>query len=1182
MSSTDTSRKERTPFRPLNSLHSIKQPDFGKSILSSSTKHQRGIPTENSQRSIGDDSSLFDSTDGSINFDIIPVIPPQYVSPRKDSSSDMAIQREPPKDKNASSSSTSSSQHSASSQRPAADALPNRASLQQTEFGKASPLRNPLRRDHPNVFNPNKGRNEHHRAAPAPAFRDPRSIIAAAPPSQPQFKRPGDKPRAHVSQQSSDPLFAPIRNPLYAPQPNPLRSSTSQHQAIRMPTNNAPKTIHAPPRPTFSSSVGPNTSFQPSGAPPASRKTIDLTSQDSDDDDRFDPNAALREDKFGSADAHAYVDASQTGENIKALLEGAFEDDEDKPKIRLRKRAKKQDKPSTEDKKMQSLEAKLKELELEAETKQEEEKPAEEDEDEEDGTVEGMKVKLLPHQVDGVAWMTDKEIGVRKKNGVLPRGGILADDMGLGKTIQSVTLILTNPRPALDAKPPPENPKQKMPIKDVGKGTLVVAPLALIKQWEAEIKDKVDKDHALRVLVHHGPSRTKSHAELKKYDVVITTYQILASEHAGSSDADGGAKLGCFGVHWYRVILDEAHSIKNRNAKSTKACYALKSWYRWCLTGTPMQNNLDELQSLIAFLKIKPYNNLGNWKEQITGPMKNGQGQIAIKRVQYFLKGFMKRRTKDILKQDGALNFGGNSKTGEQKGAGMRIVKRDVKTIICELDPRERDLYDQLQERAQSRLNDMMAGESNDYMGALVLLLRLRQACNHPQLISGSMAKDGDAVSVGRLIAAPISREGSNNDNDLDDLAGLIGGLTVETKVCDICSAKLTPEEASKGSPRCFDCEQLALNTHSQKKRSKKEKKKQKVKAEAVKKPAPRIRNRKVVLDSDDEDDEGEGDWLVDETQQKRPDLGRAGGTDDEDAEGGGESLGSIDSVDDSGITSTIASDSAVSESDDDSEDEGSSDPSMPLASTKVRRLLKILHTETPEHKTIVFSQFTSMLDIIEPHLKKASIKYVRYDGSMKNDAREAALESLRNHKATRVLLCSLKCGSLGLNLTAASRVVIVEPFWNPFVEEQAIDRVHRLNQTVDVKVFRLTVGNTVEERILELQEKKRELAKAAIEGGTAVGKLSMRDIMSLFGRNAEIPHVDDNDPQGKPVNYSMPKIARNNPDKRREASSSGGAPRQVGWSNGRLSYDRNDRRGGYERNSGGRIRNEDPVYGRR
>lgn len=931
-------------------------------------------------------------------------------------------------------------------------------------------------------------------------------------------------------------------------------------QTIRVPTNRQPKTIPAAPRPVFSSSsIGANTTFQTFRAPPP-KNLVDLTKPADDDDDTFDPDAALRDDKFGAVDPYSYVDAGQTSENIKALLEGAFDDD-DAPKMRLRRRAKKQEKPK-EDKKMLSLENKLKQLELDTAAEPESEGPEKDDEDEEDGTVEGLTVKLLPHQVEGVSWMIDKEIGERKKNGVLPKGGILADDMGLGKTVQSVTLILTNPRPALDAKPPPENPKRKMPTKDVGRGTLVVAPLALIRQWEAEIRTKVDEEHALRVLVHHGPSRTKSHVELKKYDVVITTYQILASEHAGSSEHADGVKVGCFGVHWYRIILDEAHSIKNRNAKSTQATYALRGWYRWCLTGTPMQNNLDELQSLICFLQIKPYDHLGTWKDQITTPMKNGKGNYAIKRIQYFLRAFMKRRTKDILKQDGALNFGGKAKTGDDKSPGMQIVERHVETVSCELDPQERDFYDQLQSRAQSRLEDMMTGEKTDYIGALVLLLRLRQACNHPKLIQSAMNKDKDALSTGAPVGSQTPRKPTSSiDDDMDALTGALGGLSVATKFCDVCNVKLSPPEATGGTARCVDCESLVTHKDGRKKH-KKTKSKKKAPVTPVKKPL-KSRNRKIVVDSDDdEDEEGEGDWLVSEDQQKLPSLGKAGDQDDEDIEGGGETLGSIDTADHS-ITSSRSSDSASDSEDSDVDIPTSS--STPATSTKIRKLLRILHVESPEHKIIVFSQFTSMLDIIEPFLKASSIKYVRYDGSMRNDAREASLNSLRNDKSTRVLLCSLKCGSLGLNLTAASRVVLIEPFWNPFVEEQAIDRVHRLNQTVDVKVFKLTVANTVEERILELQEKKRELAKAAIEGGKAVAKLTMRDLMSLFGRN---PEEGGRGSDGAKVDFEKPKVLR--AEQR--------LPGSIGQSGSRLS---NERRGKTE-SASRRITNEDPVYGRR
>src|SRR6202042_1840010 len=108
------------------------------------------------------------------------------------------------------------------------------------------------------------------------------------------------------------------------------------------------------------------------------------------------------------------------------------------------------------------------------------------------------------------------------------------------------------------------------------------------------------------------------------------------------------------------------------------------------------------------------------------------------------------------------------------------------------------------------------------------------------------------------------------------------------------------------------------------------------------------------------------------------------------------------------------------------SESWGEEQLSKVIASTKITHLLHILGKEAAQHKFIVFSQFTSMLDLIEPCLRQGGFEYARYDGSMKNDLREASLNKLRNDENCRVLLCSLKCGSLGLNLTAATRVVIL------------------------------------------------------------------------------------------------------------------------------------------------------------
>lgn len=155
------------------------------------------------------------------------------------------------------------------------------------------------------------------------------------------------------------------------------------------------------------------------------------------------------------------------------------------------------------------------------------------------------------------------------------------------------------------------------------------------------------------------------------------------------------------------------------------------------------------------------------------------------------------------------------------------------------------------------------------------------------------------------------------------------------------------------------------------------------------------------------------------------------------------------------------------------------------VISSKVATLFKFLHEskkQDPLTKSVVFSQFRKMLLLLEAPLKAAGFGVLRLDGSMTAKKRSDVIKefSQSGPRAPTVLLASLKAAGAGINLTAASRVYLMEPWWNPGVEEQAMDRVHRIGQQQEVKVVRLIVRDSIEERILELQEKKMKLVSGA------------------------------------------------------------------------------------------------------
>lgn len=171
--------------------------------------------------------------------------------------------------------------------------------------------------------------------------------------------------------------------------------------------------------------------------------------------------------------------------------------------------------------------------------------------------------------------------------------------------------------------------------------------------------------------------------------------------------------------------------------------------------------------------------------------------------------------------------------------------------------------------------------------------------------------------------------------------------------------------------------------------------------------------------------------------------------------------------------------------------------------SAKVTKCVELLERfQADGQKTIVFSQFVSLLDLLQIPISDKGWDCERYDGSMNADARNDAINRFTDNPNTKIMLISLKAGNSGLNLVAASRVIILDPFWNPFIEMQAVDRAHRIGQQRPVEVHRILIQKTVEDRIIELQERKKKLVDEALSEGASksLGRLGLRELAFLFG----------------------------------------------------------------------------------
>lgn len=781
-----------------------------------------------------------------------------------------------------------------------------------------------------------------------------------------------------------------------------------------------------------------------------------------------------------------------------------------------------------------------------------------------EGAEEGLQTKRLPEEIhpmwkpatfpDGTKfYYSDYNEAISLEfpsRPTPPRGGILADDQGLGKTIQSLSLILTNKGSSSTVG------KKDATGRYSSNATLIVVPVSVLNQWAGEVK-KHTKAKLLDVLLHHGPQRWNVPVtRLAQADIVITSYATLSKEHEQqqSASAEGSEKqtkrkkkkpkaavkkrpIQLLSIRWHRVILDEAHLIRSRNTLMAKGTFSLIAERRWCLTGTPIQNQLDDLFSLIHFLHAEPFAEYRVWKNVIAKPYERNDPRAA-EQLRNLLGHILLRRTKAVLsaatsssssssssssmlKEDEEEAKGGTEsrkrrrttassddddyedatteleededeveedeeEEDKRRGKRKRVENQDdfvlpprvVETVALTFSEDESDFYNGLYQQSKIKFDSFVKSGTvlQNYATVLELLLRLRQACNHPFLVLESLnksrkktAQDFEAFLDSKFFENSASyfqtlrtkllatvnktREGDGDEakkeEDLnDDIPAASDGD--EELGCAICLADTVaqPSVTPCGHLFCRECIDGLFMGRPQPGDGPKPKSSRTALCPTCRREMTYGEVRHVPVPQEMINIKPEEQW--------KP-------------------------------------------------------------STKFQALVDDLNRveeEDPLIKSVIFSQWTSTLDLVEIALKKAGYaaqssarwkgarahnSFLRLDGSMSAPEREKVIATFYADPQAKVILISLKAGGLGLNVTCASHVYLLDPWWNPSAEEQAIDRVHRIGQKRPVHVKKFVIQGTVEEKILQLQEKKASLVAGALASADEKKQERLETIVSLF-----------------------------------------------------------------------------------
>ena len=590
-----------------------------------------------------------------------------------------------------------------------------------------------------------------------------------------------------------------------------------------------------------------------------------------------------------------------------------------------------------------------------------------------------LKVPLFQHQIDGVNWMLQRESRADF--------GILADMMGLGKTMQILAFLLL---------------QRYKPIRYRNK-TLIVLPTNLVDQWLGEITERVHNGFFKVCVLSSGEDvKAFMDAEFVYYDAVITTYSCLASLY--SSNPQHPFLAEC---QWYRIILDEAQLIHNPNTLMFKAILliSLKSEKRWCVTGTPIQNNLKDLWALFAFLNVKPYSNWTHYKKMVMDKMKHGEEDAVHKRINAIFSVICLRRNRDDV---------------------ITLPHKAVHVEYIELSLPERMLYDKVRDNGLKYLvEDDENGTDSEAKSShlLTLILRLRQLVIHPGLLlkqkSLNPSKSLDSPLKNATVTAfdsSVKRKRVKRLQQYKRCRNLICADEDETWYFD-CRCGINGYNYDDGE-LMISCDKCAVWVH----------------------------HACVGSENDDYTCDGCKTRQFENTPTASPLKTKLGPTTDQ-------------------------------------------------QSSKIAKAVLICKDATSKgDKVVIFSQFTSLLTLIQKQFKQFGLSI--YNGNLNDDEKRLQLLKFNRDPDVKILLISLKCGAVGLNLTAANHIILLDSWWNPSVEAQAMDRIYRIGQTKPVHIWKLIVKDSIEEKIVDYQVAKEKLCEMMNDPTRSLSSVEMKQLI--------------------------------------------------------------------------------------